>query len=606
MNKEYKRFLSFLFPHKGKAIIVGCLAFIQAALNTLAFLMIPQILFILNPDFNSNSLGFEGSFNPLGNILQWMVDLSKDLPFFDRIISIVSLMVGVFLTKNIISYIRRILTSWLNLSVVNDIRGDVFKHIQTLPLSEFKDKKSGHLLTLMTTDINSVLKSIKQVFDQMLTEPLNVILMLSTVFALSWKLSIAVLIMAPITTFVIAKIGKILKKRSKLAMSQRDIYMTTLTESFSGIKEIKAFNAEEYQLGRYLKEQTKLKLLQFKQNMFQLLNMPLTEAMGSILIGSVIITGAYLIDVEKSLSAVAFASVLVGFVSIIEPMKKIGHIYSEFKVAMVSAKRLFDVLDNDQNELEIGIVEKNTFEDKIEITDLSFSYEKGANFGLKNISFEIKKGEMIALVGSSGSGKSTMADLLARFFTSADSHISIDQTPLNNIKTTSLRKLITVVPQESFLFNDSVENNIRFNQNSSLDDVNTASDIANATEFISELDEGIQTSVGERGGKLSGGQRQRIAIARAVLKDSPIIILDEATSALDSKSEKLVQKALDELLKNHTSIVIAHRLSTIVNADKIVVMDQGEVVEIGNHAELISKEGMYKKLYELQYGNESV
>ena len=605
MSVEYRRFLTFLFRHKFKAIGVSVLAVIEASLNTLVFLLIPQILFLLNPDHKIEPLSLSVSYEPISNTINWIITSIDGQTYFDRVISISLIMVSIFIFKNLVSYLRRILTSWLNLSVVNDMRAEVFKQIQTLPLSEFKEKKSGHLLTLMTSDVNTVLKSIRQVFDQLLTEPLKVLTMLFSVFALSWKLSFALILIAPITTLVIAKIGKILKRKSQLAVEQRDVYMSTLTESFSGIKEIKAFNAEDYQFKRYMKEQTKLKILQFKQNLYKLLNMPLTEAMGSILIGLVVLIAGYLIDTDDSLDPAVFASILVGFIGIIEPMKKLGHIYSEFKVAMVSAKRLFDVIDNDTNELEIGTQAKDTFEEKITFHNVSFKYEEQSNFGLSNISFEIKKGEMVALVGSSGSGKSTLADLLARFYTITDGEILIDSVQLNDIQTTSLRKLITVVPQESFLFNDTIENNIRFNQNSDDDQIKNAAQIANAEEFVVGLDDGYQTYVGERGGNLSGGQRQRIAIARAVIKDAPIIILDEATSALDSESEKLVQSALDNLLKDHTSIVIAHRLSTIINADRIIVMNEGKIVESGTHHELLDKGGAYKNLYELQYGSES-
>jgi subfamily B ATP-binding cassette protein MsbA len=602
LNPQYRTFLAYLFNHKWKAVSITIMAFIQAAINLLSIAMIPQIIFILDPSYKLSTKGFDSSYNFMGMLLKYIIDFLQKYDFFERIVVAISIFAGLLIFKNIVAYIRRITTSWLNLSVINDIRQDVYYKIQKLPISDFRDKETGHLLTLITVDVRKIMTSLRQVFDQMVTEPINILLALYTIIAFSSKLSLVLVVVAPVIFFAITKVGVILKRRSERTIKQNDRFMTTLTESFAGIKEIKAFNAEEFQYKKYLKEQNKLKRLRFRQSLMQLLNMPLTEALGAILVGLIIIFGAYLIQTDESFTAVQFSAILAIIISILEPMKKLGHIYNEFKVAMVSANRLFNVVDSDTNEHDIGDSEIENFNDTIEFRNVDFKYVDDAEFELSDVSFTIKKGENVAIVGSSGSGKSTIADLIGRFYLIDSGDIKIDGKSINELRLKSIRKLITYVLQDNFLFNDTVANNIRFNQiDATESDIKNAAKIANAAEFIEALDEGYETVVGEKGSKLSGGQKQRIAIARAVLRNSPIMVFDEATSALDSESEKSVQDALDNVMKSHTSIVIAHRLSTIINSDKIIVMEKGEVVEIGTHQDLIQRDGYYKRLYDIQF-----
>ena len=606
MNKKYLSFFSYLKKHRFLILVIVLLAIIQTIFTTISFLIIPDIIFSLDPDSvqkvspitQSNMLDYVGTFK------NYITQLTANLPYLDRVIYMAIIVILVYLAKNIIDYLRRVLTAWFEISVVTDMRNDLFTHIQNLSITDHAEKEKGHYLSLLTRDITQVFISMKRVFESLLTQPLLILSLLYSIFNTSWRLSALIIIAAPITGLLLVYIGKSLRRKSQRVMKQGDDYLNILNESFQGFKIFKAFNAERFQQNRFIKEILKLKRLTFLQSVVQSINIPLTEILGSAVVAGVLVLGAYISVSGEGLTGKEIVTVLIGLIAMIEPIKKIGEVYNELKVAMVSVDRVFDILQLESDENQFGNLEHEQFESDIEINIAKFNYDASSNFELTDIKFEIKKGETVALVGASGCGKSTLADLLSRFYRIENGYIKIDGININELSNQSLRNLISIVPQQSFLLRDTIETNIRFNQDENhMDDVVEAAKMANATEFIDKFDDAYAKNVGDNGSKLSGGQRQRITIARAILKQTPIIILDEATAALDSKSEKVVQNALDNMMKNHTTLVIAHRLNTIINASKIIVMDQGKIVEAGTHNQLIKNNSLYKKLYDIQYMN---
>lgn len=604
MNKKYFSFFKYLKPQRSLITLIVVLSVIQTLLMAIGYLVLPEIIFSLDPNANTGafSKGNAVSLDFVGNFKEWMLSYVSDLSFIDRIIMMSAIVAIVFFAKNIIDYLRRILTAWFELNVVTKMQADVFAHIIRLPLNRYQEKDSGHFLALLTNDTMQVFISMKRVFEHLITQPLFILSMLSSILFISWKLTSIILVAGPLTALILTYIGKSLSRKSERVLKQNDRFISIITEAFAGIKVLKAFNAEQFQETRFSQALSFLKKLRFRQSMMRSLNIPISETMGILVVVGVLILGAYIVQLEQSITGKDVVTIIFGLVLIIEPIKKLGEIYNEFKVGMVSVERVFDALQIEEDDSLYQAQEKASFDSEITFGIKSFKYGKDANFELKNIQFSLKKGETVALVGASGSGKSTIADLLARFYKSSDHSILIDGQDINHISNASLRELISFVPQESFLFNDSVLSNIRFNtKHKEAEDIEHAARLANAEEFILRLEESYESSVGDRGNKLSGGQKQRISIARALLKNSPIIILDEATSALDSESEQKVQVAIDELMKDHTSLVIAHRLSTIIHADRIIVMDQGKIVEQGKHDELLKKNGHYKNLYDIQF-----
>jgi len=609
MNKKYLSFFSYIKPQSVLIFVIVLVSIAQTGLMAIGYLTIPEVLFAFDPqaDVSAFSKGGVSSLDFVGTFKQWMLQNVSSLSFIDRVIQMAIILGAVFLAKNILDYLRRVLTAWFEISVVTKIQEDVFKHIISLPLKTVDEKDNGHLLSLLTGDTMQVFISMKRVFEHLITQPLFILSMLSSILFISWKLTLLILVIAPITGFILTFVGKSLSRQSQRVLKQNDRFISIITESFAGIKILKGFRAELFQRNRFLNELNLLKKFRFKQSVVHSLNIPIAESMGSLVVVAVLIFGAYIVESGQSITGKDIVTIILGLLLMIEPIKKLGEVYNEFKVGMVSVDRVFNILQIQSDESDYGAIEKNEFQHSIRFEIDEYRYSPDANFKLQNIHFEIKKGETVALVGASGSGKSTIVDLFARFYTPGKNAIFIDDIDLTDISNASLRNLVTLVPQDSFLFNDSVQTNIQFNtENVSQERIEYAVRLANAEEFILRLDDGYNTSVGDHGNNLSGGQKQRISIARALLKNSPIIILDEATSALDSESEQVVQSAIDTLMKDHTSLVIAHRLSTIINAHKIIVMDSGKIVETGTHEELLKKDGYYKKLYSLQYGEESV
>jgi len=520
----------------------------------------------------------------------------------------VCILVGIlFALSNIFRYLAMFFIAVLRTGIVKELRAKIYNKIIDLPLSFYSETKKGDMLSRITADVQEVEFSILQSLEMLFREPINVILSLSLLIAISPELTLVTLFLLPITGFLVSRLGKSLKRTSTKAQGQIGVLLSNVEESLGGLKIIKAFTAEKIAKEKFDKQNERYRTLNLRVTRKKDLASPISEILGSTVMVGIAYFGGSLVlksmlnDAPSStLNGGEFITYIIIFARLLTPIKAFSKAYANVQKGAAAADRIDEIVAAENNIKEIENPSKiNDFNTAIEYKNVSFSYKNETV--LQNINIKIEKGKSIALVGESGGGKSTFADLLPRFYDIEQGEILIDGINIKNTSLNNLRSLMGIVTQESILFNETVFNNIAFGlKNVSKEQVIEAAKIANAHQFISELENGYDTNIGDRGGKLSGGQRQRISIARAVLKNPPILILDEATSALDTESEKLVQDALVNLMKNRTSIVIAHRLSTIQHSDEIIVLQKGEIVERGTHSELIAKGGVYKKLSDLQ------
>ena len=526
------------------------------------------------------------------------------------LIFICLLLVIAFFLRNITTYFALYFMVGARAGTIKDIRNDLYKKIMILPLSFYSHHKKGDIMARITTDVQEIEVSIISYLDTFIKSPITILAYFAYMLGVSWRLTLFVLILLPIGGLIIGAIGKSLKKDSLDGQNRFAGMLATIEETIGGLRIIKAFNAIDYSSEKF-NEQNGLytRVIKFV-NRKRDLSSPMSEFLSSIIISIVVWFGATLIldaaatpGAEPSITAANFIAYIVVFSQIISPAKSFSQGFYSLQKGMASADRIFEVLDAEEVIVEKqDALELPDFNDSIIYNNVSFHYNEVDV--LHNINLTIPKGKMIALVGESGGGKSTLVDLLPRFYDVSAGHILIDGTDIRDFKISDVRGLMGIVSQESILFNDTVFNNIAFGlEHATREAVIEAAKIANAHDFIMEMEDGYDTVIGDRGMNLSGGQRQRISIARAVLKNPPILILDEATSSLDTESERLVQEALAKVMTNRTSIVIAHRLSTIQNADEILVMVKGQIVERGKHEELIEKGGVYKRLTDLQSFN---
>jgi len=514
------------------------------------------------------------------------------------------LIIILFFLKNLFRYLAMYFISPIRNGVVRDLRNKMYNKVLFLPLTYFSEEKKGDLMSRMTSDVQEIEWSIMQSLEVIFREPFTVALYLATMVIISPQLSLFVFILLPIAGLLIGQIGKSLRRTSSKSQAKMGVLLSAIEETLSGLRIVKAFTAESFFQKKFYKLNDEYRRLMIRLYRKRDLTSPLSEFLGAVVMVIVIFFGGKLVlDQAVNLEPSVFIYFIVIFSQLIPPAKSFSEAYSNVQRGLASVERINKILD-----AEITIADKEhaiqlaDFNHAIEYRNVSFAYHKGGSgWVLKNIDLRIEKGKTIALVGQSGSGKTTLVDLLPRFYDLEHGEILIDGENINSYKLNDLRGNMGIVNQESILFNDTIFNNIAFGlDNISVADVENAAKIANAHDFIMQMTEGYQTNVGDRGGRLSGGQRQRISIARAILKNPPILILDEATSALDTESERLVQDAITNLMKNRTTLVVAHRLSTIKHADEIIVMQQGEIIERGTHLQLLEKAGVYKKLYELQ------
>ncbi|MBM1107609.1 ABC transporter ATP-binding protein [Aurantibacter crassamenti] len=516
------------------------------------------------------------------------------------LVLVIGLVLILFLLKNFFNYLAMYFITFLRNGVLKDIRNKMFHKITELPISYYSEKRKGDVIARITSDVLEIQHSFLSVLELIVREPLTILFTIIIMFGISAKLTLFVFIFIPVAGAIISRIGKSLKKQSDKVQEEQGQFLSIVEETLAGLRVVKAFNSES----RFYKtfSNSTQRFFDYSNKLLNRQNLasPTGEFLGILVIGVLLWFGGKMVLVDKTLDASSFIAYMGLAYNILTPAKSISKASYGVKRGNAAAERVLEILET-ENPIsdKPDAVEKTSFDSGIELKNISFKYED--EYVLKQFNLIVPKGETVALVGQSGSGKSTIANLVTRFYDVNEGEIKIDGIDIKDMTKKSLRSLMGLVTQDSILFNDTVAKNISLgNENATIEEITEAAKIANAHEFIAELPEGYHTNIGDSGNKLSGGQKQRLSIARAVLKNPPIMILDEATSALDTESERLVQDALEKMMRNRTSIVIAHRLSTIQNANTIVVLQKGEIVEQGSHETLLAKNGTYKKLVEMQ------
>lgn len=603
-----KRAIQYTKPYRSSFAIAIVCNFMYAIFNVLALAFMMPILNILF-DEKSKPIAEKPVFS--GKILE-LKDFASDYSAFYMnqmavesgpikilLISCISFII-LFFFRNIFSYLSEFFLIDLRSGVSRDFRVDIHDKILALPVSYFTEKKKGDMLVRISSDVGEVEGNILNGLVEIIRSPIMIIVFVIALFITSYQLTLFALIVFPVMGTIISLIGKSLKRDAGKAQIELGNIMSYVDETLNSLKIIKIFNADNQIMKRFDSSINRYRKLLQRVMKKRALASPTSELLGAITIGMIVFFGGKLSLEGNGLKGSEFIFYIGIFYTLLDPIKRFSRSLSDIQKGQVSAQRIFELLDTlvliKDNE---NAIEFPAFNEKIEFKNVSFGYaEKNV---IQNFNLTINKGESVALVGHSGSGKSTIANLITRFYDVREGEILIDGINIKNIQLKSYRKLFGLVTQDSILFNDSVFNNIALGDESpTIEKVSSAAKIANAEEFVEKLPQKYKESVGESGGKLSGGQKQRLSIARAVYKNPPIMVLDEATSALDTQSEKLVQDALENMMNNRTSIVIAHRLSTIVNADKIIVMEDGKIKESGTHTELMNKDGIYTNLIQLQ------
>ncbi|MGC4041739.1 MAG: ABC transporter ATP-binding protein [Flavobacterium sp.] len=513
---------------------------------------------------------------------------------------VISIIITTAFLKNLTNYFASYHVTRLRTGVLRDIREKLYNKIINLPVSYYSERRKGDVMARMLGDINEVQNSFFQILELVVREPLTILFSIGTMFIISPKLTLFVFAFIPISGFIISRVGKNLKAKSVKAQHENGVFISILDETLAGLKVVKGYNAEKSFTTKFNESINRLLHLSNSIGNKNNLASPLSEFLGIITIAVLLWFGAQLVVEEKSLSSSTFIAYIALAYTILTPAKAISKASYQVKTGLAAAERVFSLLEQENTITDSpNALDKKSFDDKIVLKNINFKYEQ--ENVLKDFTLEIPKGKTVALVGQSGSGKSTIANLLTRFYDVNEGQVLIDGTDIKDIRINTLRDLMGLVTQDSILFNDTIKGNIALGKPDATDEeIIEALKIANAYEFVKDLPDGINTNVGDSGNKLSGGQKQRLSIARAVLKNPPIMILDEATSALDTESERLVQVALENMMQNRTSVVIAHRLSTIQKADLIVVMQKGKIVEQGSHEELLALNGTYSKLVTMQ------
>ncbi len=605
--KTYFRLLAFAKPYSSfipKYIVVAILAVIFGLVNFT--LLIPLLNVIFNqtppelvqslPAFSLNLDFVKGAFNYYFSKIFIEYGRSGALQFVCIII-----VISVFLSNLFKYWSQRILTK-MRTNVIRRIRSALFDKILNLHVGYFQDQRKGDLMSSLSNDVTEIEVSVVSSVQVIFREPLMIAGYIILLFTMSVKLTLFTMLVLPVSGFIISRISKSLKRQAVTGQELLGNILSIIEETISGARIIKAFNAQHYTRNKFEDQNGAYRnLIKSMWNKREMAS-PVSEFLGvTVVVGVLLYGGQLVLENNSDLNASEFITYIVLFSQVLVPAKAISSAVTNIQRGIASGERIFKILETEVPIKEVPQpIQLDTLKEAISFNEVSFSYDQERKV-LNKVSLVIPKGKMIALVGQSGAGKTTMADLLPRYYDVTEGSITIDGNDIRQLSLNSLNQLMGIVTQESILFNDTVFNNIAFGTKGITEQaVIEAAKIANAHEFITQMENGYQSNIGDRGGKLSGGQRQRLSIARAVLKNPPILILDEATSALDTESERLVQEAIQNLMKNRTSIVIAHRLSTIQHADLIVVMQQGEIIERGTHAELIAANGAYKKLTDMQ------
>ena len=604
----YKRMAQLLFHFWPYIIISSISAIIFVLLNSTSMWLVASLINNVLTDFDKivesqmewsskSTLTMNEKLKYWTNVL-----ILRDTPANSLKVLCITLL-SVFFTKNIFLYIKNILLRIVELKLVKDIRDRLYKHIQTLSLGYFHKKQTGSITSIVMNDVEQLQVALAVVFQRLFVEPINILIFVTLLFIISWELALIAIVIIPLAGIAIIGIGISIRRKSRRTQSKIAEIMQILTETLASIRIVKAFVNEKEEVKKFTGESQNYFKLLLKRARLDLISAPVTESFG-VIIGVVLLWyGGLEVLSNKGVSAEDFIRFIVILFSILGPIKQMSNVNLRIQTGAASAERIFELLDTPPEIVEdLNPVDLKVFKNSIEFNKVHFEYNDGDNLVLDQVTFSIKKGEVVAMVGPSGSGKSTIADLIPRFYDVTTGSIQIDGHDIRKATLSSIRGNMGIVTQEVILFNDTIKNNIAYAQpNVSDEAIINAAEAANALDFIEKSPKGFNTLIGERGVNLSGGQKQRLAIARALLKNPPILILDEATSALDTESEKKVQNAIENLMKDRTALVIAHRLSTVQNADKIIVIDKGKVVEIGTHNQLYENDGLYRRLYDIQF-----
>jgi subfamily B ATP-binding cassette protein MsbA len=605
--QDYRRLLRYLLPHLWyfiPSVIFMFLFSLSSGVSLTTVVPVTQLIFETNDqDIQSIDQDYRPTLDELKSFdKKAVLTLIGGKTRLDKLYRVCILLVFVFFIKNLFWYIQSFLIAHVEQGVIRDVRNDIYRKYQTLPLSFFTGHKAGELMSRITNDVLLVRGAIGDGFSKFIKATFNFVFFLALALLASWKMALISMIVMPPAVILISLLSRKLRKTSTISQEKMAGVMSILQETISGIRVVKAFNMEKFELNKfkiisqdYFKTMVRLSRVGY-------LSMPLTELLGVCAGALILWYGGHQIINGTGLTTSTFILFLVAVFSTMDPIKKLSEVNVEIQQGLAAGRRILEMLDTPETIADKpSPTEIDSFQNSIKYENVSFDYG-GSDFALEQIDVELKKGQILALVGASGGGKSTFVDLLPRFYDVTGGRITIDSIDIRDLKMHSLRSLMGIVTQEIILFNDTIANNIAYGQeDASPDKIKKAAQLAFADGFIETFPDGYDTIIGDRGVKLSGGQRQRLSIARALYKDPPILIFDEATSSLDTESEALIQKAIDNLLSGRTVIVVAHRLSTIRNANQILVIENGRIIERGSHAELVANDGAYKRLYDMQF-----
>ena len=601
----YSRLGRLIFPYWPVLLVSTISALIYVVFNSLSIWLTASLINNILTDFDKlveNHRALSNEIISLNDQLKYWTNelILRDSPL-ETVKILCIIILAVFIIKNIFLYIKNICLTYVQYNLITKIRNDLYHHFHNLSLSFFDRTKSGELTSIVVTDVSNMRIALGTSFHKLFVEPINILMFISLLFIINTKLAIYATAIIPITAMIIFWIGRSIRRKSRRTAKQIAGIMGIITEILNSIRVVKAFGTEDIERKRFKQEQDRYYNLISERARLRLITSPITETIGAMIGVSLLWVGGVDVLVTGTMSSEDFIRFILILFSVLGPVRLLSNVSVNLQTGVASAERVFNILDTPPDIIEKpDALDLKDFSKEIQFDSVGFNYDGGGKV-LSDVSFSIHKGSIVAIVGPSGAGKSTIADLIPRFYEVKEGAITLDGQDIRDITLFSLRDKMGIVTQETILFDETIEFNITYGiSESTEEDLIASARAANAYDFIQDQPNGFQTIIGEKGVKLSGGQRQRIAIARAIFNNPPFLILDEATSALDTKSERLVQNALDNLMKNRTVLVIAHRLSTVKNADQIIVMDEGKIRQKGTHQELIQNDGLYSRLYQFQ------